>query len=197
MVLGPFGGGTSAVAGVLHHLGVHLGTGFGRLDREPPDTWEDVDLAELCRAAFTEPQGTFRVDPDTFDAGLRDWADAHRRVARAHVRPSGAKHPSLCLAVPRLLQVWRPIVPVVVRRPVGKVVASLRQGGWWTEGQRVATTTKLVEERDRALANVPTVDVDFERLRAEPREAIRLLADQLGLVPEPERLAVAARGIMP
>ena len=40
VVLGPFGGGTSAVAKVLHHLGVFMGNEFDWTYREPHDTWE-------------------------------------------------------------------------------------------------------------------------------------------------------------
>src|ERR1700761_5881850 len=54
-VLGPWCGGTSAVAGVLHHLGVFMGTQFDWNYRELHETWEDSSLSQLCRRAFSEP----------------------------------------------------------------------------------------------------------------------------------------------
>ena len=57
VVLGPWCGGTSAVAKVLHHLGVLMGTRFDVGVRELDDTWEDSDLSLLCRRAFSEPGG--------------------------------------------------------------------------------------------------------------------------------------------
>ena len=41
VVLGPWCGGTSAVAGVLHHLGVLMGAEFRWAYRGPHETWED------------------------------------------------------------------------------------------------------------------------------------------------------------
>ena len=41
VVLGPWCGGTSAVAGVLRHLGVFMGAEFVWDYREPHETWED------------------------------------------------------------------------------------------------------------------------------------------------------------
>ena len=38
---------------------------------------------------------------------------------------------------------------VVVRRSVADVVDSLRRSGWWTEDQRVETSDRLVDSRDR------------------------------------------------
>jgi hypothetical protein len=55
VVLGPWCGGTSAVAKVLHHLGVLMGTQFDWNYRELHDTWEDSSLSQLCRRAFSEP----------------------------------------------------------------------------------------------------------------------------------------------
>jgi hypothetical protein len=45
VVLGPWCGGTSAVAGVLHHLGVFMGTQFD---------WNYRELHETCRSWWTD-----------------------------------------------------------------------------------------------------------------------------------------------
>ena len=66
VVLGPWCGGTSAVAKVLHHLGVLMGTRFDVGVRELDDTWEDTDLSVLCRRAFSEPGGQLLMDAHTF-----------------------------------------------------------------------------------------------------------------------------------
>src|SRR5438270_4979924 len=99
VVLGPFGGGTSAVAKVLHHLGVFMGTGFDWTYREPHDTWEESYLSRLCRRAFSEPAGCLQMDADSLRSQLRDWADGHRSAARNAGGRPGVKHPLLCVAV--------------------------------------------------------------------------------------------------
>lgn len=198
VVLGPFCGGTSAVAGVLHHLGVFMGSGFFRLARrEPSDTWEDLSLAELCRKAFSEPGGQFQMDAVSFEAELRHWASEHRRVARIARRRPGAKHPSLCLAVDFIRDAWGPVVPVVVDRPAADVVASLnRQKFWPSEEDRVTSTARLIEARDLALDGTATVRVEFEALRAMPAVAIRRLAHELCLEVTQAQVEAAAESIV-
>lgn len=198
VVLGPFCGGTSAVAGVLHHLGVFMGTDFFRLaHREPADTWEDLRLAELCRKAFSEPGGQFQTDAVSFEAELREWGNEHRRAARIARRRPGAKHPSLCLALDFIRDAWDPVVPVVVDRPADNVLASLRRYRWWPEQQRGPTTARLIEARDHALDGTATVRVEFEALRAQPAAAIRRLADELGLEVTRAQLETATESIGP
>lgn len=210
VVLGPWCGGTSAVAGVLHHLGVFMGTDFDLVIREPHDTWEDYQLALLCRKAFAAYQGPgnrLRMDPDSWRAKLRGWADTHRRAAlRAEQRP-GAKHPLLCLAVDAVRDAWGPVVPVVVDRPQDKVVASLNRLGWLRDEQeRADSTAHLVAARDRALGDPKTIRpepigaaairVDFEALRAAPGAVIRRLARDLRLEVTEEQVAAATRSIV-
>src|ERR1700720_1618697 len=82
VVLGPWCGGTSAVAGVLHHLGVFMGADFVWAYRGPPETWEDSHLSKLCVRAFTEPGAQLQMDAGSFQANLQSWADEHRLAAR-------------------------------------------------------------------------------------------------------------------
>src|ERR1700752_3712823 len=111
VVLGPWCGGTSAVAKVLHHLGILMGTKFDVGVRELDDTWEDTDLSLLCRRAFSEPDGQLLMDVQALRAKLRDWAVNHRRAARIAGRRPGVKHPALCSAVDHIRAAWGPLVP--------------------------------------------------------------------------------------
>ena len=81
VVLGPWCGGTSAVAGVLHHLGVFMGADFVWAYRGPHETWEDSHLSKLCVRAFTEPGAQLQMDARSLEANLRIWADNHRGAA--------------------------------------------------------------------------------------------------------------------
>jgi hypothetical protein len=200
VVLGPWCGGTSAVAGVLHHLGVFMGTEFDLVIREPHDTWEDYQLALLCRrafAAYQQPGGRLRMDPDSWRAKLRGWADAHRHAARLAERQPGAKNPLLCLAVEAVRDAWGPVVPVVVDRPHRKVVASLNRLGWLKDEQeRADSTAHLIAARDRALGDAATIRVDFEALRAAPGATVRRLARELHLEATEAQMTAAIRSIV-
>ena len=197
VVLGPWCGGTSAVAGVLRHLGVLMGTEFDWNYRELHDTWEDSSLSQLCRKAFTEPGAQLQMDARSLEAKLRSWADSHRRAARAAGQRPGVKHPLLCVAMDFVREAWGPVVPLVVERPVANVMASLNRLGWWQDEQeRAESTAHLIAARDQALAGAATVRVDFEELRAAPAVVIRRLADELGLAVTEAQLQAAAQSVV-
>jgi hypothetical protein len=197
VVLGPWCGGTSAVAGVLHHLGVFMGADFVWAYRGPHETWEDSLLSKLCVRAFTEPGAQLQMDARSFEANLRSWADNHRRAARIARRRPGVKHPLLCVAMDFIRDACGPVVPVVVDRPVPNVLASLNRLGWWKDEQeRAESTAHLIAARDQALAGAATVRVDFEELRATPAVVIRRLADELGLEVTEAQLKAAADSVM-
>jgi hypothetical protein len=197
VVLGPWCGGTSAVAGVLHHLGVFMGTDFVWAYRGPHETWEDSHLSKICVRAFSEPGAQLQVDPQSLVVNLRGWAEGHRGAARAAGRRPGVKHPLLCVAMDFLREACGPVVPVVVDRPVGNVIASLNRLGWWQDEQeRAESTAHLIGARDHALAGAATVRVDFEELRAAPAEVIRRLADELGLKVTEAQLKSAAQSVL-
>jgi hypothetical protein len=108
VVLGPRCGGTSAVAGVLHHLGVFMRTEFSLAARGLTESWEDLGLHQLCGRAFSEPGDQLQMDAGSFQMKLRSWADDHRRAGRLAGRPPGAKDPCLCLAVEFIRDAWAP-----------------------------------------------------------------------------------------
>jgi tetratricopeptide (TPR) repeat protein len=197
VVLGPWCGGTSAVAKVLHHLGVLMGTKFDWNYRELHDTWEDSSLSQLCRRAFSEPGAQLQMNARSFEAKLRSWADDHRRAAQIEGRRPGAKHPLLCVSIDLIREAWGPVVPVVVDRPVANIMASLNRLGWWKDEQeRAESTAHLIAARDRALAGAQTIRVDFEELRAEPAVVIRRLAKELGLEVTEAQVQAAAGSVV-
>ncbi|MGH3560732.1 MAG: hypothetical protein ACRDTN_02710, partial [Mycobacterium sp.] len=197
VVLGAFGGGTSAVAGVLHHLGVFMGTEFDWAWREPHETWEDARISQLCRRAFTVPGGQLQMDAGSFEAKLREWADDHRRAAGNAGQPPGVKQPLLCVVVDVIRDACGPVLPVVVDRPFDEVVGSLNRLGWWKDEQeRAESTAHLIAARDRALEGAATVRVDFKGLRAEPAVVIRRLADELALKVTEAQVEAAVESIV-
>ncbi len=197
VVLGPLGGGTSAVASVLHHLGVFMGSRFDASYRELHQIWEDAEISALCRRAITLPSGQFQMEPVLFQEKLRIWADDHRRAAQlAGLRP-GVKHPLLCVAVDLLADAWGPFIPVVVDRPFAKIVATLNRLDWFEDEQERAQSMRhLIEARDLSLASMAKVCVDFEELRADPIPVISRLADELGLDVTTGQVQAAANSIV-
>jgi tetratricopeptide (TPR) repeat protein len=197
VVLGARCSGTSAVAGVLHHLGVYMGSEFSVAAREMSESFEDLGLHQLCSRAFSEPGDRLQMDRHSLEAKLRSWADQHRQTARSVGRLPGAKDPCLCLAVDVIRDAWGPIVPVVVDRPFAQVVASLNRLGWLPDEQeRAASTARLIAARDDVLAGAATVRVDFDELCSTPTIVIRRLVAELGLDVTDGQLKAAAESIV-
>jgi hypothetical protein len=197
VVLGPWRGGTSAVAGVLHYLDVFMGAEFDFIPPTPHEIWEELRLSHLLRRAFNQHTGQFQMDADSFKAKLRSWADEHRRAARIAGRRPGVKHPLLCLGLDFIRDAWGPVVPIVVDRPLADVVASLNRHGWFRDEQeRVEATARLISARDLALADAAVVRVDFGALRNAPAVVIRRLADQLCLEVTEAQVEAAAESIL-
>ena len=155
-VLGPYRGGTSAVAGALHHLGILMGHKFLNCNdsgkkASPKGCFEAQALFDICLACYPEPK---------FDAGcayadrvklLKRWASG--RWGDGAV--IGAKHPKLCLMVPEMMEAWPGCKFVIVRRDVTKSIDSLRKLGWWQPTiQPDALINRLIDTRDTALAAV-------------------------------------------
>jgi hypothetical protein len=197
LVLGPFGGGTSAVAKVLHHLGVFMGNHFDWTYRTPHDTWEESHLSLLCRRAFSEPGGQLQMDAGALHEQLAAWADFHRRAARETGGRPGAKHPLLCVAMDFIQRSCGPVVAVAVNRPFDNVLASLNRLGWWADEQaRSDSIYRLTTARDNGIHDIPSVRVDFEALRAAPELVVRRLADDLGLQVTEAQVQSAVESVM-
>jgi GT2 family glycosyltransferase len=137
LVLGMHRSGTSALAGVLHHLGVALGD---RLMPASPDNprgyWEHADIVAAHQALMAR-HGVAWDDLRPMPAALgrdRDAAAAIGDLLRrdfAGVRLWGVKDPRLC----RLMPLWSPLLEtlgvaprhlLVVRHPA-EIAASLQK----------------------------------------------------------------------
>jgi hypothetical protein len=205
VVLGAVGGGTSAVAKVLDHLGVYMGSEFGWVFREPHDAWEDSRLAQLLDRALRgvpggpsfDSRGQLQMDAGPLQAKFHTWARDHRHAASSAGSRPGVKHPLLCVAIDFIRTAWGPVVPVVVDRPTEKTVATLSRLHWHQDEQaRAGLTEHLIAARDLALAGEATVRVDFEALRATPADVIRRLADQLHLTVTDAQVDAAVASVL-
>ena len=174
-VIGPFSGGTSAMAGVLHHMGVPMGRTF-----ETPDATNDrgnfeaAELARMCRQMFNEPWMTEAIPSRERTELLRIWAAGHTRTFQG-ARLAGGKHPSFCLLGRELEEAWNCPHFVSVDRPESDIVNSLVRRNWgWSLDTILAITQQLIASREVFLSTTrsPVLRVEFESLKREPLRAI-------------------------
>ena len=191
-VLGLYRSGSSALAGALHRLGVHMGERFSF------SYYEEARLSALLRRWWNEPTIEERVPRPERVCALRDWvADREQMGADA----IGAKHPLLVLSARDVLEAWGPSTRLVwAHRPFEESVDSLTRRGWWPrprEMQQIlwdALAELFGGGGDEAHAHLR---VEFDALRADPRTEIGRIVEHLDLDPMPEQMEAAVRFIRP
>ena len=186
-VLGPYRGGTSAVAGAMHNMGIIMGHKFfgGGQSASPRGCFEAEMLYKLCMACYNEPD--FREVASRFQRVdmLRKWAAGRNRDGSV----IGAKHPKLCLMVPEMCEAWPNCKFIVCHRDIKHSIASLRKLGWWAKVSPPETLIpRLINARDAALKNVPAdrqFHIEYEQLLADPETTLKAVATFAGVEPTP------------
>lgn len=205
-VVGPWGSGTSLVAGVLHHLGVSMGQSFlhiGPDDSVQSNTFEAVVLRRILfdhlREPGREPEWWRLKKPyDSLVDGLRRWIRDRRSFAKKHrdCLGVGGKVPVMChpTALRAIAEAWDPVVFLRVRRDPGRRRATLERRRW--KGIDEAVARQMDSWLDEHLPDdTPTIYSDV--LRTSPAEGIDTLTSLLNLSPTPAQRVAALGFIQP
>jgi hypothetical protein len=188
-VLGLYRSGSSAAAGVLHHLGVEMGAPYFE------DHFESVQLAKRLRRWWHEPDLQELFPYAERVRKLRDWISFAEAGGAAHV---GAKHPLLSLCGDDLVEAWGPGVRFIwTWRPLDESIASIRRIGWWLEPYGEKLQRRLWDDVNRFFAGREHLRVDFSDMLADPAREIRRIADYVDLLPDDDRFAAALASIRP
>jgi len=198
-VVGVFRSGTSCTAGILHKLGVSMGNRFeSPRAGNPRGFYEAKGLARICRQSFKEP---LMIEQNTFDdriKALREWGMARVR----NDVPIGAKHPTLCLMVPEMVEAWPGMKIIAVDRPIEQVIQSMLRRGWWKSlsfDQKADVLRKMLAKRDADIAalKVPTMFVDYASLIGEPTTSIERMIYFADLLPTVKQIQAAKDHVDP
>ena len=191
-VVGPYRSGTSAVAGLLHRLGVPMGDGWKPArPGNAGGTYEDQQLATMCRRWFRETSIVERVGRRQRRRDIRQWLAGRPQLA-------GAKHPLLCLCLPQLARVCPSVQFVAVDRPVSESVTSLIARRW-SPAHAARATSRLIAARERDLATIakPVCRIAYHDLLANPADAVDRLIAFLDLTPTEDQRRDAISWIDP
>ena len=197
LVCGPFGSGTTAIAGLLARLGA---TGFGPYikvdDERTGNTYELAAFRDVLRGCVSE--ATLSAIPGIdIKAELGKFRDrllegAFGAYDKAADPPIFLKHPLAAFIIPQICQIFETRL-VYALRPLREIEATRQRRKWQEQyGAKGAGIiyshmfTTLVEH------TFPTVIVRYAQLTAAPLEHARLLADFAGLKRKPEELQAAA-----
>jgi len=196
-VIGLHRSGSSALAGVLHKLGVHLGNQLGGY--EPTGGFEAVTLAHLCERAYPFPSTTLAVPREQLMRELRDFIHEKRREAYWKNTITGGKYPHLCAMGDELREICGDALRVIhIDRPIDESIHSLKkraakETGWLriTDDQAEAVQRWLWERKTAFLAEVEHLTIEFDDLRTNPATQIERIIDHIGVEPTDTQIASA------
>lgn len=187
IVLGSWSGGTSAVASLLHDLGVHIGNKFLHIRDRGINTYEAVGLVELVKEYFDE--FTFEVkNPKDLSEGLSKWFRSRRRE-----KPNGligAKYPGFSLFPDLLRRSIGPYRVILVDRSDEAVISSVHKRNWYVkpwskmEGGVEGVVARMREGREKFVTTLPAshlLRVRYDDVVSNPREESNRIADWLGV----------------
>ncbi|MGM0876124.1 MAG: sulfotransferase family protein [Bacillota bacterium] len=187
--------GSSATAGVMHHLGIHMGDHLFKPDQaNPKGYFENSKFVELNDSIIKECGG------DTYNPPIREKvlkcgfpAKDIRQFLTAHAKPVwGLKDPRTVIT----FEVWKPnflnitnITYVFVHRPFHSSVRSMahRDGISLQEAKKVLITyLGNLDFYRHALAQekADIIDVHFEQLLKKPDSFVRDINQRIGRKPE-------------
>jgi len=197
LVCGPFGSGTSAVAGLLGRLGaISFGPYHHIGDERTPNTYELIAFKELLQRLVSEPTLSLVPGIDA-TAELRTFRDrlANQEFGAFEANsttPIVLKHALAAFVIPQICEVFETRLIYVIR-PLPEIEATHQRRQWpGPYGADGAHT--IYSSMFRALIDdvFPTMLVRYGELTASPLEHAQRLADFAGLKCSPEAIRAAA-----
>lgn len=193
-LLGLYNFGSTALAGALHRLGVHMGPPFwySSDDNAKNNYYEPWDLACQLRYWWNEPILRENTNRKIRIACLANWLRMRRGLHQGVV---GAKHPLLCLCGDDLLTAWgADTLFLRACRPLEESIARLKARNWFSPHEERLQRT-LWQALEQFCARQPHLRVEYHRLRSEPAAVIGEIAASAHLNPTASQLAAAAASI--
>lgn len=193
-VLGLYNSGSTALAGALHRLGVHMGPPYWyNSDEDAKDNYyEPWDLGCQLRYWWNEPLLRENTDGRIRIACLANWLRMRQAI---HPGVVGAKHPLLCLCGEELVTAWgQNTIFLRTWRPLEESIARLKARNWFSPHedrlQRI-----LWQALEQFCARRLHFTVEYPHWRTEPAVVLREIADYAHLHPTAAQFAAAERFI--
>lgn len=172
VVLGFYRTGSSAIAGVLHHLGVFMGDDFDLPNENNTEGfWEDLSFKNLHKAML---KGGHQDETEKAYINLIQ--------AREKQHPLwGVKDPLLCLLLPNLIQNLRAQCQIIhVTRNEQDIKASMMKGGFELEESQfwdILNTYKKYTAQWLHEYSQPVLHIEFSEIFSDSTGTINRIAN--------------------
>jgi hypothetical protein len=194
-VLGTYRSGSSAVAGILHHLGVDMGKPFWQpLTPGATPYYESASLGDQLRLWWEEPALQEKTPKAERVPVLAQWVEGQERAGAKQV---GAKHPLLSLCGEDLLEAWGDATHFIwSHRPLEESIHSLTALGWWP-GSEEFVQRQLRDAASRFFERQPHLRVELADLTSHPSREVDRIIQYLRIAPDNEQIRSAVGCIQP
>jgi hypothetical protein len=191
-VLGLYNSGSTAIAGMLHRMGVNMGPPFflNSDDDSPSNHYEPLDLSDRLRKWWDEPYLVERASTWRRVRYLKRWIARQERNGELAV---GAKHPLLSLCGKDIRAAWGESVRLVWSyRPLADSISGLQKREWF-RGREAEMQQRLWQALcDLESSGVNIIRIEWDRVRSDPNAGAHELANVLGIQPSIEKIKSAA-----
>jgi hypothetical protein len=202
-VIGLHSSGSSCLAGVLYHLGLHLGNELGGYYGSNPDKscgFEPVGLAQLCEEAIPFPSTDYAMKRGQRWGKLKRWINEKRREAHKRKTIAAAKYPQLCRFENQLVNICGDKLRLVhINRPIEDSIKSLQRRFPKKDPEKIAAHQRwLWEGKQRLLSRVPDhCTIEYHDLLENPAREVDRLISFLDLSPRESQIAKAIEYVDP
>jgi len=204
-VVGLHSSGSSAIAGLLHHLGVNMGDVLkGRYGDNPDGDcgFEAVGLMGICETILPFPDTKFKIPRGKAWKKLRHWINFRRRIGHKQQVVVGGKYPTLCVLGDHLMSICKDQLYVVnCVRPLEESVVSVVQR---TGNKKAMQHQEWLHEEKRKFINKmdqrKVITIDYPRLLANPQRSVKKLVqflERIGVEPSAKQIKRAIQSIDP
>jgi len=184
LVSGPWGSGTTAVAGLLDRLGaIGFGPYFRSVDPRTPNTYEFLPFRELVRRYVSESTLSYLEErPGALEADLRALRGRIERQEFGAYDPASSppiflKYPPSALALPQICSVFDVKIISVVR-PLRQIEQTRLRRGWGPEyGKLGAEIVYRHLSRVLHARTHPHLRVKYDEALSSPLELARRLVE--------------------
>lgn len=188
-ILGLHSSGSSCLAGVCYHMGLHLGnklTGFYGNDPNKSCGFEAVTLAKVCEEACPFPNTSLKWAESKLKVRLNGFITQKRKEAAKTKRAAGMKYPQLCAMGNILQEILGDQLRVITSdRPLEESIESIiRRCPRLDPAKLEAHQRWLWKEKEGLISRLPSdmvLRVPYDQLLAEPQTWARLICDFAGL----------------
>lgn len=202
-IIGLHSSGSSALAGALYHLNLHLGNRLVGMYGNPPINGGEAEgLARLFEAALPVPKTEWIVPVETVKKRLLTWINERQREAVRRGKVAAGKYPQLAATADFLPDILGDNLKIIhIDRPIEESIRSLQR-------RFRNVDPKSIEAHQRRLYQGAALfkekvkpenycKIEYAELLKKPFETLESIPKSYGIEGTIEQLEAAARYIDP